>query len=120
MNIKLLKEPFGGMTQWVYQRFTAIFMVIYLLIMSAVILSYPVFEYSSWVSIFKISWVRFGTLIFFYVMFFHAWIGILHITDDYIKSFAIRRAINFCFLVMIVLQILIITFYLIQIGAVDA
>ena len=58
--------------------------------------------------------------IFFYVMFFHAWIGMLHITEDYIKWFAIRRAINFCFLVMIVLQILILSFYLIQIGVVDA
>jgi len=120
MNIKLFKEPFGGMTQWVYQRFTAVFMVIYLLIMIALILSHPVFTYSTWVSTFDNPWVRFGTLIFFYVMFFHAWIGMLHITEDYIKWFAIRRAINFCFLVMIVLQILILSFYLIQIGVVDA
>ena len=120
MNIKWFKESFGGMTQWVYQRFTAVFMVIYLLIMSALISNHSVFKYSTWVSIFDTAWVRFGTLIFFYVMFFHAWIGILHITEDYIKWFAIRRVINFCFLVIIILQILIINFYLIQIWVVDA
>ena len=114
MNIKWLKEPFGGMTQWVYQRFTAVFMVIYLLIMSVLISSYSVFEYSSWTSIFESYWVRFGTLIFFYVMFFHAWIGILHVTGDYIKWFGMRRAINFCFLTIILLQILILSFCLIK------
>ena len=120
MNTKWFKEPFGGMTQWLYQRFTAVFMVIYLLIMSALISNHTVFKYSNWISIFDTAWVCFGTLLFFYVMFFHAWIGILHITEDYIKWFTIRKAINFCFLAMIILQILILSFYLIQIGAVDA
>ena len=114
MNIKWLKEPFGGMTQWVYQRFTALFMVIYLLAMSILILNHPVLDYTVWISIFD-SWaLRFGTLIFFYVMFFHAWIGMLHITNDYIKNFIVRRAVNFCFLMMIIFQLLILSFYLIK------
>ena len=114
MNIKWIKKPFGGMTQWIYQRFTALFMVIYLLIMGILISNHHTFNYFDWISIFD-SWsVRFGTLIFFYLMFFHAWIGILHITEDYIKWFAIRRAVNFCFLIMIILQLLILSFYLIK------
>jgi succinate dehydrogenase / fumarate reductase membrane anchor subunit len=114
MNIKWLKEPFGGMTQWVYQRFTALFMVIYLLAMSILILNHPVLDYTVWIYMFD-SWpVRFGTLIFFYVMFFHAWIGMLHITNDYIKNFIVRRAVNFCFLMMIIFQLLILSFYLIK------
>jgi len=114
MNIKWLKEPFGGMTQWVYQRFTALFMVVYLLVMGILILNHPVLDYADWVSMFDIWLVRFGTLIFFYVMFFHAWIGILHVTDDYIKNFIVRRAVNFCFLMMIIFQLLIFSFYLIK------
>jgi len=114
MNIKWIKEPFGGMTQWVYQRFTALFMVVYLLVMGILILNHPVFDYTGWISMFDIWLVRFGTLIFFYVMFFHAWIGILHVTEDYIKDFTMRRAVNFCFLMMIIFQLLILSFYLIK------
>ncbi len=114
MNIRWIKDPFGGMTQWVYQRFTALFMLIYLSIMGVLISNYPDIDYFSWISIFDSSWVSFGTLIFFYLMFFHAWIGMLHITEDYIKWNIIRRAINFCFLVIIILQLLILSIYLIK------
>ena len=98
MNIRWIKQPFGGMTQWVYQRFTALFMFIYLSIMGVLISTYRDIDYFSWISIFDSRWVSFGTLIFFYLMFFHAWIGMLHITEDYIKWDTVRRAINFCFL----------------------
>jgi succinate dehydrogenase / fumarate reductase, membrane anchor subunit len=114
MNIEWIKAPFGGMTQWVYQRFTALFMIFYLLAMGILILNHPVSDYISWISMFDILLVRFGTLIFFYVMFFHAWIGILHVTEDYIKNFTVRRAVNFCFLMMIIFQLLILSFYLIK------
>lgn len=116
MNIKWIKKPFGGMTQWIYQRFTALFMVIYLLIMGILILNHSVFDYVGWISMFDSWLVRFGTLIFFYIMFFHAWIGVLHVTEDYIKWFAIRRTVNFCFLMMINIQLLILSFYLIKWG----
>ena len=116
MNIKLIKEPFGGMTQWVYQRFTALFMFIYLLIMMVLISIHDVLDYFSWVSIFDSGWVRFGTLIFFYLMFFHSWIGMLHITEDYIKWNIGRRIVNFCFLIMIILQLLILSIFLIKGG----
>jgi succinate dehydrogenase hydrophobic membrane anchor protein len=82
--------------------------------MGILILNHPVSDYISWISMFDIWLVRFGTLIFFYVMFFHAWIGILHVTDDYIKNFIVRRAVNFCFLMMIIFQLLILSFYLIK------
>jgi len=114
MNIRWIKEPFGGMTQWIYQRFTALFMFIYLLIMMVLISIHDVIDYFSWVSIFDSWWVSFGTLIFFYLMFFHAWIGILHVTEDYIKWNATRRAVNFCFLLMIILQLLILSIFLIK------
>jgi succinate dehydrogenase / fumarate reductase membrane anchor subunit len=116
MNIKLIKEPFGGMTQWVYQRFTALFMFIYLLIMMVLVSIHDVLDYFSWVSIFDSWWVRFGTLIFFYLMFFHSWIGMLHVTEDYIKWNIGRRIVNFCFLIMIILQLLILSIFLIKGG----
>jgi len=114
VNIRWIKEPFGGMTQWIYQRFTALFMLIYLSIMGILISNYRDIDYFSWISIFDSPWVSFGTLIFFYLMFFHAWIGMLHITDDYIKWNTIRRAINSFSLVIIILQLLILCIYLIQ------
>ena len=114
MNTKWIKEPFGGMTQWVYQRLTAVFMTLYLMCMGILISNYSVIDYNSWISIFDNWWVCFGTLIFFYFMFFHAWIGILNITEDYIKWFTIRRIVNICFLIFIVLQLLILSFYLIK------
>ena len=113
MNIKLLKEPFGGMTQWIYQRFTALFMTIYFFIMGILIISHSTFDYLSWTYLFDSFFVKISTFIFFCLMFFHAWIGILHVTEDYIKCSSIRRSINFCFFLAIVFQLFILSYYLI-------
>ena len=108
-----LKKPFGGMTQWLYQRFTALFMVFYMMILSVIILSSKPITFDVWSSLFD-SWViRYLTLVFFYVMFIHAWIGILHVTEDYIKLIYLRNTVNLLFVTLMFLQLIYLTYFLI-------
>ncbi|MDC0422724.1 succinate dehydrogenase, hydrophobic membrane anchor protein [Methylophilaceae bacterium] len=107
------KKPFGGMTQWLYQRFTALFMVTYMGTLSVIIFSSEPITFDVWSSLFG-SWViRHSTLVFFYVMFFHAWIGILHVTEDYIKIIYLRNTVNLLFLILMFLQLIYLTYFLI-------
>ena len=46
-------------------------------------------------------------------MFFHAWIGVLHVTEDYIKAIYLRNVINLSLLLAMLFELIYLTFFLI-------
>ena len=99
---------FGGMTQWLYQRFTAIYMLFYLIFISVFIYIKSPINFDVWVNIFNSIYIQLATIIFFLLLFFHSWIGMLHITDDYIKNKIVRIVLNQLFALFSIIQVIII------------
>ncbi|MAS00477.1 MAG: succinate dehydrogenase, hydrophobic membrane anchor protein [Nitrosomonadales bacterium] len=99
---------FGGMTQWLYQRFTAVYMLLYLFFMVITILNKSPINFHMWTNIFDSTYIQLATILFFLLMFFHSWIGMLHITSDYIKNKIIRIFLNQIFALMSIIQVIII------------
>jgi len=106
-----LKSPFGGMTQWLYQRFTALFMIVYLAIIVFYLLFYS-FSFKSWVALMSPLWMRLATSIFFILMIVHAWIGIQHVIDDYIKYNNLKAFTNLVFLFLTIVQLIYLPYFL--------
>jgi len=98
-----LKNPFGGMTQWLYQRFTAFFMIFYFLIIAFYTLTEP-FTFETWNYFMSSLTMRITTMAFFFFMIIHAWIGVQHVTDDYIKPVLLKWSINTIFLIITLAQ----------------
>jgi len=113
MNARSLKSPFGGMTQWLYQRFTALFMTTYMISLALILTTYRPLTFDVWASLFDHWAIKYTTLVFFILMFFHAWIGILHITEDYIKVIAVRTTINAFLFITMVIELIYLTYFLI-------
>ena len=109
---KSLKYPFGGITIWLYQRFTAFFMSAYFFLIGLIIFINSPISFLEWSNIFDPFWMKISTLMFFYVMYFHSWIGILHIVDDYIKNNLLRKIIIKIFFIAVFLQVIMISFFL--------
>ena len=103
MTLMSLKRPFGGMTQWIYQRFTAMFMLIYLLLIF-VLISIKGDGYQGWFEVMSPVWMKILTILFFYLMLIHAFIGVQHVTDDYISFPGLRKLMNVLFLGLVVIQ----------------
>jgi len=61
-----------------------------------------------WTNIFDSTYIQLATILFFLLMFFHSWIGMLHITSDYIKNKIIRIFLNQIFALMSIIQVIII------------
>ncbi len=64
---------------------------------SAIIVFYLLFytfTYESWVAFMSPLWMRWATSIFFIFMIIHAWIGVQHVIDDYIKLIFLKAFIN--------------------------
>lgn len=106
-----IKSPFGGMTQWLYQRFTALIMIIYLVIILFYFSLYS-FNYESWVAFMSQLWMRLATSIFFVLMIIHAWIGVQNVIEDYIKWIFLKSLINIIFLILTLSQLVYLPYFL--------
>ena len=57
-------------------------------------------------------WMRWATYIFFIFMIIHAWIGVQHVIDDYIKLIFLKAFINIIFLLLTFAQLIYLPYFL--------
>ncbi|NLF53844.1 MAG: succinate dehydrogenase, hydrophobic membrane anchor protein [Thauera phenolivorans] len=91
-----------GLRDWIAQRATAVWMVIYSLIFGVAALMLPEFSYEAWSGMFSGGLFKFFTFLFFLALFYHAWIGVRDIWMDYIKPTGVRLALHLVTLFLLV------------------
>jgi succinate dehydrogenase / fumarate reductase membrane anchor subunit len=79
-----------GLKDWLGQRVTAAVMAIYTLLLVVVLLSQPALNYAAWKSLFASQWMRVATVLFFFCLYYHAWIGVRDILMDYVPPAGAR------------------------------
>ena len=70
------------------------------------------FTFESWVALMSPLWMRWTTFIFFLFMIIHAWIGVQHVIDDYIKLSFLKALINIFFLLLTLAQVIYLPYFL--------
>lgn len=83
-----------GLRDWIAQRATALFMVIFTILFAAAALGLPEMTYQTWSGLFRNGIVRFLAFLFFLALFYHAWIGVRDIWMDYIKPVGVRLTLH--------------------------
>ncbi|MDV6347154.1 succinate dehydrogenase, hydrophobic membrane anchor protein [Nitrosomonas sp. Is35] len=83
-----------GLKDWLAQRVTAVLMVIYLIVLTAVLLVAAPQDYAAWKAVFSHEGLRIATLVFFICLFWHAWVGMRNILMDYVHATAIRLTVQ--------------------------
>jgi len=83
-----------GLRDWLAQRVTAVFMVVYSIIFAIAALTLPEMSHAAWSGLFAGGFMRFVTFLFFLALFYHAWVGIRDIYMDYIKPVSIRLTLH--------------------------
>jgi succinate dehydrogenase / fumarate reductase membrane anchor subunit len=79
-----------GMGGWLAQRFTAIVMALYTVILLAAFFGARDFSYDGWAGLFARPWMKIATLVAFFALAYHAWVGMRDIWMDYIKPTGLR------------------------------
>lgn len=82
-----------GMRTWILQRLTALYMLAYLLAAAIILLSHPAHDYASWHAHFTSPLTNIATLLFFFSLLFHAWVGVRDILIDYVHISGLRLAL---------------------------
>ena len=73
------------MRTWLLQRLTAIYMLMYGAGFSLYLIGMSVTDFTSWQALFYHPLSGITTLIFFFSLLYHAWVGVRDILIDYIK-----------------------------------
>lgn len=98
----VLSMSHQGLREWIIQRLSAIYMAIYSLGLIGYIVFTPGISFAEWHGLFSQIWMKVATILFIFLMLYHAWIGMWTIFTDYVKPFVIRSILNTLVLLMLV------------------
>jgi succinate dehydrogenase / fumarate reductase membrane anchor subunit len=79
-----------GLGDWLAQRFTAIVMACYTVILMVAFFGARDFSYDGWAGLFARPWMKVATLVTLAALAYHAWVGMRDIWMDYVKPTGIR------------------------------
>jgi succinate dehydrogenase / fumarate reductase, membrane anchor subunit len=102
---KVDKTPVGahyGWQDWLAQRVTAVIMVLFSIVFIGFFVVHGSVNYGQWKTLFSSQLFRVLALLFFFSVFYHAWIGIRDVLMDYIKPTGIRLTAQVAVLLFLV------------------
>ena len=91
-----------GLRDWLAQRITAIVMVLYTLTILVSFLTGSNFTYEGWAGLFAQQWFKLFSVVTFFGLFYHAWVGMRDIWMDYVKSIGVRLTLQIATLLWLI------------------
>ena len=88
-----MRRPLGGLTPWLVQRLSAVFMLAFIGFVLANFLVDPPASYEAWRAWMGNPGVSVAALLSFAALLMHAWVGLRDVTLDYVKPLAARVAV---------------------------
>ncbi len=91
-----------GLRDWLAQRITALVVAAYAILFVGAVLVCSPDSHADWQAMFAPLWMRLASFVFFFSLFWHAWIGMRDIFMDYVKSAAARLSLQVLTIVLLV------------------
>ncbi len=82
-----------GMRAWLLQRLSGAYIGLYLFVALLVIATGPALDYERWHDLLSQPAVSIATMVLFYAICIHAWVGIRDVLVDYVQISALRFSI---------------------------
>ena len=80
----------NGLKDWLIQRITAVYMIVYIVAVTIWFTLNSPFKYSDWFMWCHSPLLQVSTMLMLFFLLLHAWIGLWTVTTDYIKCTALR------------------------------
>ena len=91
-----------GLKDWLAQRITAIVMVLYTATLLISFLTGNDFSYEGWAGLFAQQWFKLFSVVTFFGLFYHAWVGMRDIWMDYVKAVGVRLTLQIATLLWLI------------------
>lgn len=83
-----------GVRDWLAQRFSAVFMLLYSVFLLSYLALHRPLNYNVWHELFQHTSMRFFTLLFALSLFVHAWVGVRDVLMDYVRATWLRLSLQ--------------------------
>src|SRR5262249_21901161 len=93
-----------GLRDWLIQRISALYLLIYALFLIVFLLLHPQLRYEQWQNVFHCLWFQLATLIALITLSLHIWIGVWTVTTDYLRCTVIRLSVQMLVALWLFLQ----------------
>tara|TARA_B110000495_G_C22811910_1_gene473990 strand:- start:386 stop:754 length:369 start_codon:yes stop_codon:yes gene_type:complete len=94
MVINITRFGRSGLYDWLVQRVSAVFLLLYILFLAFVFITNQDMQYQDWQAVFANNVMRFFSLIALLSLCAHAWIGMWTIATDYLTSKMLGASAN--------------------------
>ncbi len=84
---------FSGMKAWIIQRFTGIYIALFILLMGFTLLTSGPINYSLWTALFSQPFLQVTSGLFIIALLYHAWIGLRDVVLDYVHPIGIKMVV---------------------------
>lgn len=84
-----------GLDMWLWQRASAVYLLLALLALLCWALLQPALDYAAWYGLFRADAVKVAALVAVLAAVLHAWIGVREIAIDYLPVLRLRLALYF-------------------------
>ena len=84
----------NGLKDWLLQRVSAVYLLVYFLWLLAYVICHSPLDYMQWSHLFHCQIVQIATGLALFMFLLHAWIGIWTVTTDYIKCTVLRMSVQ--------------------------
>lgn len=84
----------SGLGEWLVQRLSAVYMLIYSIYLLFDFATAPAYDYQTWKLWFASGVERLALALFFLSLLLHAWIGMRSVFMDYVKPFWLRFSVT--------------------------
>lgn len=82
----------AGLTEWLIQRVTAVYLAVFLVALVIRVLVHPVGQFEDWHALFAGPWHRVAWLFGILSLLVHGWVGMRSVFLDYLSTFWLRLA----------------------------
>ena len=101
----------NGVSDWLWQRISAVILGLYFSFIFIYIVLHPHVDFAMWQALFHHTAMRIFTLLALLSLLIHSWVGIWTVITDYINCFCLRL----CLQIAVVLALIVYLFWGIQI-----
>lgn len=85
-----MKKALSGLCAWIAQRFTAVYMLFFLVFALIHFAFNPQHSYENWREFVATPFVLIMTALFFVALLLHMWVGLRDVIMDYVKPLPLR------------------------------
>ncbi len=83
-----------GLRDWLAQRVSAVLMILYTVFIIIFVTMHHPIDYDDIRLLFDNQWMKIISLLFFFALCWHAWVGVRNVLMDYVHPMAIRLTIQ--------------------------